>query len=362
MLDFEILLFAALALGAVLIRRKHWFSFLQILFWGHAALGAVRHVPLFAIVGAPVVASECTRLCAAARERWPRGSVAATLHQIVQDFSRLRNGTSLWAPACFAVLVLLTPAERWPNDFPMAKFPVAAVNCNQQVLSPASGPAPRIFTTDQWGDYLLYRFYPKQRVFVDGRCDFYGPSIGRQYLSMLTGKPACQKLFAAAGFDLALLPADSALAEILKHRPGWDVRYDDGRVILLDGRPRHVNRPRVSAEGLLGGAALNRPVTKFYSAARYSIDPAWHVAGGGPAGTGSFEAFLRGKELIHPFASGGPAQGRLTFTSSAGVMELRAGHFGRKLVNMGRAAGFQPKTLGQPGNRGRKGEAWIGAC
>jgi hypothetical protein len=363
MLDFEILLFAALALGAVLIRRKDWLSFLQILFWAQAALGAVRHVPLFAIVGAPVVASECTRLCAAARERWPRGSVAATLHQIVQDFSRLRNGTSLWAPACFAALVLLTPAERWPDDFPMAKFPVAAVNWNQQVLSPSSGTSPRIFTTDQWGDYLLYRFYPKQKVFVDGRCDFYGPSIGGQYLSMLTGKPDWQKLFAAAGFDLALLPADSALAEILKHHPGWDVRYDDGRVILLDGRPRDVNRPRVSAEGLLGGAALNRPLTQFHSGARYSIDAAWHVAGGGPAATGSAETFLPGKELRHPFASGGPARGGLTFTSgSAAVIRLHAWHFGRKLVDMGPAPGLKPKTLGHRGDRGRKGEAWIDAC
>ena len=32
----------------------------------------------------------------------------------------------------------------------------------------------RLLTTDQWGDYIIYCFYPRQKVFMDGRSDFYG--------------------------------------------------------------------------------------------------------------------------------------------------------------------------------------------
>jgi hypothetical protein len=35
----------------------------------------------------------------------------------------------------------------------------------------------RIFTTDQWAGYLIYHNYPQQRVFLDGRTNYYGPKM-----------------------------------------------------------------------------------------------------------------------------------------------------------------------------------------
>ena len=46
-------------------------------------------------------------------------------------------------------------------------------------------PQGRVFTTDQWADYLIFRLYPQQRVFFDGRSDFFGAAIGSDYRKLL---------------------------------------------------------------------------------------------------------------------------------------------------------------------------------
>ena len=47
---------------------------------------------------------------------------------------------------------------------------------------------PRILTSDQWADYLIFRLYPQQRVFFDGRSDFFGAAIGSDYRKLLAGE------------------------------------------------------------------------------------------------------------------------------------------------------------------------------
>src|SRR5260370_16536899 len=62
------------------------------------------------------------------------------------------------------------------------------INQYTERLAPLSGHMPRIFTSDQWGDYLTYRFYPRIRVFVDGRSDLFGPTLGKEYIHTAGGQ------------------------------------------------------------------------------------------------------------------------------------------------------------------------------
>ena len=48
------------------------------------------------------------------------------------------------------------------------RYPAAIVSKNGDLIA-----SSRIFTTDSWADYLTYRLYPRQRVFFDGRSDFF---------------------------------------------------------------------------------------------------------------------------------------------------------------------------------------------
>lgn len=226
MLHFEILLFAGLGLMPVLWRQGNLKDALLVIFWAHAALGSARHVPLYALVAAPVCAEEASRLWSRWTEGCSRKSLAGILRDCVRDFSALRPRTSLWLPLATVMVVLM--GRNWPLDFPGSTFPSAAVNRNLERLAPAHGQMPRILTTDQWGDYLIYRLYPRQRVFVDGRSDFYAAGLGGQYLRLLNPAHDWQTILAQYEFRLALLPSVWPLVELLKQSPEWQVRYDDG--------------------------------------------------------------------------------------------------------------------------------------
>lgn len=90
-----------------------------------------------------------------------------------------------------------------------------------------------MFTSDQWADYLIYRYWPARRVFFDGRSDFYGAALGAQYLEAMTAQHGWEQIFAQYSFDVALLPAEWPLATVLKAHPAWRLDYDDGQALLL---------------------------------------------------------------------------------------------------------------------------------
>jgi hypothetical protein len=92
--------------------------------------------------------------------------------------------------------------------------------------------AARVLTTDQWADYLIY-VNPHQKVFVDGRSDFYGPETGNQYIRLVNGGPGWQDVMRQYNFNLALLPDELAVVQLLKTQPDWRVVTDDGKRILL---------------------------------------------------------------------------------------------------------------------------------
>ena len=73
-------------------------------------------------------------------------------------------------------------AYQMAHRLPERSFPTAMVHQNAELLQ-----SDRLLTTDQWADYLIYCFYPRQKVFVDGRSDFYGETLGNQYLHLLQG-------------------------------------------------------------------------------------------------------------------------------------------------------------------------------
>jgi hypothetical protein len=124
--------------------------------------------------------------------------------------------------------VLVTTAKNWPTDFGTT-FPSKMVAAHQDRLS-----GSRLFTMDQWGDYILYKVWPRQKVFVDGRSDFYGQAFGEEYISLMNADFKWAQIVKRYGFDLMLLPVNWPLASVLKLSPEWRVVADDGTAILFE--------------------------------------------------------------------------------------------------------------------------------
>jgi hypothetical protein len=229
MLQFEILLIAGLFVAAAAARRRRVVEALWILLWTHAALGSVRHVSVYVVVATPLIAAGLTRVWERAAAGCSRDSVVSILKDLGDDSAPGFRRVTAWAAVPVLALVVINEPLKWPNDFPKERFPVNLVNRHGESLAGA-----RVFTSDQWADYLIFRSYPRQRVFFDGRSDFYGPEIGQQYLRIVQVHFEWEQLLDRHRFDYVLSPPDWPLASMLKRDRRWRIVEDDGRGILFE--------------------------------------------------------------------------------------------------------------------------------
>jgi len=246
MMVFAIFLLAGCALAGKVLARGNYFEGALALLWGLASLRSARHIPLYMIAASPVIASEAAAWWAGFSARSSARSVARIFWDSGQELGRSRR-LGVWGLALGALSLYIV----WPQiriaDFPDSQFPVAAVARNLGRLAP-SASMPRVLTSDQWADYLIYRLYPRQRVFFDGRSDFYGPAIGGDYKDLLAGAHRWPELFALYGFEVALLPVDWPLSSILELDPHWQSVYRDAQAVLFVRRPLELKLRSGTAE------------------------------------------------------------------------------------------------------------------
>ena len=252
MFQFEVLLFAGLAMAGVLLTKKRFVEALLIVFWAQAALTSVRHVPIFAIVAAPILIGQLSEVWNDWTRYMSRGSILGIVRDLGNEFAAKSLRATVWAPAMVTMLAMSMASsansEVWMDDFPKAKFPVSLLNQYAARLNPVTGPMPRIFTSDEWGDYLTYRFYPHIRIFVDGRSDLYGAALGKEYVKLASGNHEWEQLLDRYGIEIAIVPVEWPLAELLKRNNSWRLVKDDGLGILFEHRTPVLMKSEVSAE------------------------------------------------------------------------------------------------------------------
>ena len=71
-----------------------------------------------------------------------------------------------------AMMYGYAPSPKLRAEYDSRLYPAAALATLRN--------SDRIFTSDTWGGYLIYRRYPA-KVFTDGRSDFYGPAFEKEY-------------------------------------------------------------------------------------------------------------------------------------------------------------------------------------
>ncbi len=229
MLHYELILLASCAACGMLLLRRRLVEPLWILFWAHASLQSARHIPLFAAVALPFLGSEIQRWWDGWAARLGRRSVPAQLDALARDMAPELERATLWPVAALALAGILPFGQI--DDFPKDRFPVEIARRHEGLLRGA-----RIFTQDQWADYLIYRLHPAVKVFFDGRSDFYGREIALDYLNTMNGNHRWRTVLERHRFDTVLLPPSVALASLLKESSEWAVVDDDGTAVLFRRR------------------------------------------------------------------------------------------------------------------------------
>lgn len=233
---FEILLLAGIAASIRSLSKGDFINPLLIAAWAHAALLSVRNIPIFCIVAAPPVAAALDDLL----RRVPDWDVAGWLHGAAMRLNTVLRETAetdaigRWHPvsalgalAVAALLFAPNPPGKFRAEFDPKSFPVGAVETLR------ADSSARIFAYDQWGDYLIYRLFPRTRVFVDGRSDFYGSEFGKMVLDVENVKYDWEKTLNDFAIDTVLLPTSSPLAGTLKESSRWRLVYDDGVALIF---------------------------------------------------------------------------------------------------------------------------------
>jgi hypothetical protein len=171
------------------------------------------------------------------------------------SIARLHLVSVLGVLLVVALLYAPHPPRKFRAEFDPKTYPAAAL------ATLRSHPAGRVFTHDEWGDYLIYRLYPAHQVFVDGRSDFYGDDFEEKYIDVLNVKYGWEKTLSAFGVDTILLPPSAPLTGALKESSRWRVVYDDGIALVFrsDSRTPGV---QVSAANRGRGDGRDREVTK----------------------------------------------------------------------------------------------------
>ncbi|HTR38728.1 MAG TPA: hypothetical protein VMH80_22635 [Bryobacteraceae bacterium] len=220
------LLFLALMACGRYFARRQWTECLWILCFAAGSLTSARHIPLFIVVTLPLTGTVLSELWLELTRSLPATSALGVLGGMSANLASKLQPLSVWSAVAIAVIALLP--QQWPKDLSAKYFPRAVVHQFAGQLTEA-----RVFTTDQWGDYLLWTGYPKQRIFIDGRSDFFGEKIGRDYATIMNAAPGWREALKRYGVNMALLPPETPLVELLAREAGWRVLDRERDAVLL---------------------------------------------------------------------------------------------------------------------------------
>jgi hypothetical protein len=233
---FETLLILAIAAAVWHLHSRRLTHALLLLSWSHLALFSARNIPIFAVIAVPGVS--------VAMRDWLNSdlwlhSFTGSLRELetgVEVITERYHGRTRHLVTYLTVLVFATLLTRPGHlrvlrvEFDKSRFPVdAAVFLSEQHLVPPI----RLYSSWQWGGYLIYRLWPSLRVFDDGRTDFYGPGFVNEGLRVWDVHPDLSGILDRYQVNAALLPVDSPLASIMRERHDWKQVYQDRVAVLF---------------------------------------------------------------------------------------------------------------------------------
>ena len=226
------LLLVGLATGRVKARSSDWLIAFALLY---LALASQRHVPLFVLGAAPLMARCAQAVLGLLADMLPpvhgRPAAQAAFRWVPSQPGS--PGVALGA-INLALLVVVGAGmlgyRALPNLQPErqaqainAALPVGATDALQ-----ALGRPVRVFNYYDYGGYLVWRLFPAGgRVFIDGRVEVYGSQIFSRYLQVSYLTAAWPDVIAEAHPDAIILPNGHPLTGILAQDAGWQILRQD---------------------------------------------------------------------------------------------------------------------------------------
>ena len=228
-------LLAGLALCGLYLSRRRFVEPLLLIGTGYASLTAIRHSTIFVVLAAPIIAAELSHYWQSWVASQPRASAARILDGLSSEKRAAFSRSSVWIVAGLLAIFFWSPQELWPTSFDKKMFPVELASRHPELAT------ARLFTPDQWADYLLYANYPRQKVFYDDRA-FYGVKLYGEVNALLSAQPGSPATLDRYQITSVLIQSKSPLSALLRESPAWQVIDQDSTAELFSyvgppGRP-----------------------------------------------------------------------------------------------------------------------------
>ncbi len=93
----------------------------------------------------------------------------------------------------------------------------------------------RIFNDQKFGDYMIWRLWPEQKTFIDGRVHLFGRKLVEDYI--LIPRDTCwDSRLAEYGIRYLFVRRDSELARKAGQSEDWVTLFEDGNSVILEIR------------------------------------------------------------------------------------------------------------------------------
>ena len=273
-LYFEPIVLLGVLAAAWSLYHKRFADALMVAVWAHLGLYSIRNMPIFLLVAAPVVGrmlhAQLTRLEEAPLAAWV-GRVTRSFGEFAAEFGATDRLARVHVTSALALLTvcgmfyLPAPPPKFRAEYDPKQFPAKALELFENPESTV-----RVFTSDLWGGYMIYRLYPQTKVFFDGRSDMYGEAFSKKYRTLVNAEHGWEQTLAGYGVDTVLLRVDTPLIGALKESQRWRPVYDDGFAIVFRSvgalaRATAAADARASASAGIAAAGRNqrgREITK----------------------------------------------------------------------------------------------------
>ncbi|MFY9614620.1 MAG: hypothetical protein WAT58_04400 [Candidatus Dormiibacterota bacterium] len=211
-----LLVLVAGAIGAVRFRRG---ADPTVVLWALVslvmALTSQRHVPIFAVAGAPLVGVAASTLLAGlgARARPERNPTQAMVVANTLIAAVLLVGAGLFVAGRSSDAAL--------DKAVAAAEPVAATDYLLANHLPG-----RVFNSYEYGGWLIWKAYPAYPVFIDGRTEVYGDEVFDQYIRTKFLSDQWRQSLNDYQVRTVMIPSGDPLRLVLEG-DGWKLAYSD---------------------------------------------------------------------------------------------------------------------------------------
>jgi len=204
---------------------------------------AIRHVPLAILALMPFIAIALARgnladACAA----WHRTKLWQLYKKWIGGGKQV-NHEEHWLNWLSLLVIALGLTAYYPvynariENQINAILPVKAAD-----FIKSTGISGHMFNSYNFGGYLIYRLYPDQKVFIDGRADMYGDDFVNEYMKIAKVQPGWEMAFDKYDIDYVITGLNEPLSQLLRVRGDFRLVYADGHhSVLVRNVPRYAD-------------------------------------------------------------------------------------------------------------------------